>query len=74
MILWSYSDDRYVGEVSDVLETDEEHIVAQINEMKDEGTKLDEVENSIKRRIIDEKKYEYLKEILVDYSSSGSEG
>ena len=70
VILWSYSDDRYVGEVSDVLETDEGYIVAQINEMKDEGTKkLDEVENSIKRRIIDEKKYEYLKEILVDYSS-----
>ena len=70
IILWSYSDDRYVGEVSDVLETDEGYIVAQINEMKDEGTKkLDEVENSIKRRIIDEKKYEYLKEILVDYSS-----
>ena len=70
VILWSYSDDRYVGEVSDVLETDEGYIVAQINEIKDEGTKkLDEVENSIKRRIIDEKKYEYLKEILVDYSS-----
>lgn len=70
VILWSYSDDRYVGEVSDVLETDEGYIVAQINEMKDEGTKkLDEVENSIKRRIIDEKKYEYLKETLVDYSS-----
>ena len=70
VILWSYSDDRYVGEVSDVLETDEGYIVAQINEMKDEGTKkLDEVENSIKRRIIDEKKYEYLKEILTDYSS-----
>ncbi len=70
VILWSYSDDRYVGEVSDVLETDEGYIVAQINEMKDEGTKkLDEVENSIKRRIIDEKKYEYLKKILVDYSS-----
>ena len=70
VILWSYSDDRYVGEVSDVLETDEGYIVAQINEMKDEGTKkLDEVENSIKRRIIDEKIYEYLKEILVDYSS-----
>ena len=70
VILWSYSDDRYVGEVSDVLETDEGYIVAQINEMKDEGTKkLDEVENSIKRRIIDEKKYEYLKEILVDYTS-----
>ena len=70
VILWSYSDDRYVGEVSDVLETDEGYIVAQINEMKDEGIKkLDEVENSIKRRIIDEKKYEYLKEILVDYSS-----
>lgn len=70
VILWSYADDRYVGEVSDVLETDEGYIVAQINEMKDEGIKkLDEVENSIKRRIIDEKKYEYLKEILVDYSS-----
>ena len=70
VILWSYSDDRYVGEVSDVLETDEGYIVAQINEMKDEGTKkLEEVENSIKRRIIDEKKYEYLKEILVEYSS-----
>ena len=55
--MWSYSDDRYVGEVSDVLETDEGYIVAQINEMKDEGTKkLDEVENSIKRRIIDEKR------------------
>ena len=70
VILWSYSDDRYVGEVSDVLETDEGYIVAKINEMKDEGTKkLDDVENSIKRRIIDEKKYEYLKEILVDYTS-----
>tara|TARA_S200000501_G_scaffold379019_1_gene446469 strand:+ start:8336 stop:10429 length:2094 start_codon:yes stop_codon:yes gene_type:complete len=70
VILWSYSDDRYVGEVSDVLEIDEGYIVTQINEVKDEGTKkIDEVENSIKRRIIDEKKYEYLKEILTDYSS-----
>ena len=70
VILWSYSDDRYVGEVSDVLETDEGYIVAQINEMKDEGTKkLDDVENSVKKKLLDDKKFEYVNDLLKEYSS-----
>ncbi|MAD59481.1 MAG: hypothetical protein CMB81_04020 [Flammeovirgaceae bacterium] len=70
VIIWAYADDRYEEDISDVIETDEGYIVAQVNVITDEGTKnLDEVENSIKRRIIDEKKFTYLNEKLSDYTS-----
>ena len=70
VVIWAYADDRYVEDISDVIETDEGYIVAQVNVITDEGTKdLDEVENSIKRRIIDEKKFTYLNEKLSEYNS-----
>ena len=70
VIIWAYADDRYEEDISDVIETDEGYIVAQVNVITDEGTKnLDEVENSIKRRIIDEKKFTYLNDKLSEYTS-----
>ena len=70
VVIWAYADDRYVEDISDVIETDEGYIVSQVNVITDEGTKdLDEVENSIKRRIIDEKKFTYLNEKLSEYNS-----
>ena len=70
VVIWAYADDRYVEDISDVIETDEGYIVAQVNVITYEGTKdLDEVENSIKRRIIDEKKFTYLNEKLSEYNS-----
>ena len=70
VVLWSYDDSRYINNISDVLELDEGYIVTHLSEIKEEGTKkISDVENSIRKSIIDEKKYEYVSEKVMGYSN-----
>ena len=70
VVLWSYDDSRYINNISDVIELDEGYIVTHLSEIKEEGTKkISDVENSIRKSIIDEKKYEYVSEKVMGYSN-----
>ena len=70
VVLWSYDDARYKNDISDVIELDEGYIVTHISDIQDKGTKkLSDVKNSIKKSIIDDKKYVYVSEKVKGYST-----
>tara|TARA_B100000959_G_C14975451_1_gene621366 strand:+ start:789 stop:2879 length:2091 start_codon:yes stop_codon:yes gene_type:complete len=70
VILWSYDDSRGSDDISDVIELDDGYIVAHLSEIKKEGTKdISDVENSIRKSIINDKKYEYVSDLMKGYSS-----
>ncbi len=70
VVLWSYDDARDNDDISDVIELDEGYIVAHLSVIKKEGTKeLSDVENSIRKSVINEKKYDYVSELVKGYSS-----
>ena len=70
VILWSYDDSRDNDDISDVIELDDGYIVAHLSDIKKEGTKdISDVENSIRKSVINDKKYEYVSELVKGYSS-----
>ena len=70
VVLWSYDDARYNYDISDVIELDDGYIVTHLSEIKEEGTKnITDVENSIRKNIIDEKKFGYISEKVKGYST-----
>ncbi|MEC7858330.1 MAG: peptidylprolyl isomerase [Bacteroidota bacterium] len=70
VILWSYDDSRDSDDISDVIELDDGYIVAHLSDIKKEGTKdISDVENSIRKSVINDKKYEYVSELVKGYSS-----
>ena len=70
VVLWAYDDSRDTDDISDVLELNNGYIVAHLADIKDEGTKkIDDVENSIRKKILDNKKFEYLSDIITDYNT-----
>ena len=70
VVIWTYDDKRYINDLSEVIELDDGYIVAHVSDIKEEGTKnIDEVENSIRKKIIDNKKFNHLSKILIGYES-----
>ena len=70
VVIWTYDDKRYINDLSEVIELDDGYIVAHVSDIKEEGTKnIDEVENSIRKKIIDNKKFNHLSKILIVYES-----
>ena len=70
VVLWAYDDSRDTDDISDVLELNNGYIVAHLADIKDEGTKkIDDVENSVRKKILDNKKFEYLSNIITDYNT-----
>ena len=70
VVLWAYDDSRDTDDISDVLELNNGYIVAHLADIKDEGTKNnDDVENSVRKKILDNKKFEYISDIITDYNT-----
>ena len=70
VVIWTYDDTRDINDLSEVIELDDGYVVAHVSDIKEEGTKnIDEVENSIRKKIIDDKKFNYLSKILTGYES-----
>ncbi len=70
IVLWTYDDSRDKGDISDVIELNNSYVVTYLKEIKKEGTKnLDEVEVSIRKKILDNKKFDYMSAKMKDYSS-----
>ena len=70
VFLWAYDDDREIGDLSDVIELDKGYVISKISDIKFEGTKeITDVENAVRKKIIDNKKSEYISEIIKDYTS-----
>ena len=61
VVIWTYDDTRDINDLSEGIELDDGYVVAHVSDIKEEGTKnIDEVENSIRKKIIDDKKFNYL--------------
>ena len=70
IVLWAYDDDRYNNDVSDVIELNDSYVVSYLSNIIKEGTKkLNDVENSVRKKILDEKKFNYFSKIFDNYSS-----
>ena len=70
VVIWTYDDTRDINDLSEVIELDDGFVVAHVSDIKEEGTKnIDEVENSIRKKIIDYKKFNYLSKLLTGYES-----
>tara|TARA_B100000686_G_scaffold67826_1_gene73298 strand:+ start:3889 stop:5982 length:2094 start_codon:yes stop_codon:yes gene_type:complete len=70
VVIWTYDDTRDINDLSEVIELDDGYVVAHVSDIKEEGTKnIDEVENSIRKKIIDDKKFNYLSKLLTGYES-----
>ena len=70
VVIWAYDDSRYTDDISEVIELNNGYVVAHLDDIKDEGTKkLDDVENSVKKKLLDDKKFEYVNDLLKEYSS-----
>ena len=70
VVIWTYDDTRDINDLSEVIELDDGYVVAHVSDIKEEGTKnIDEVENSIRKKIIDDKKFNHLSKILIGYES-----
>ena len=70
VVIWAYDDSRDTDDISEVIELNNGYVVAHLDDIKDEGTKkLDEVENSVKKKLLDDKKFEYVNDLLIEYSS-----
>ncbi len=70
VVIWAYDDSRDADDISEVIELNNGYVVAHLDDIKDEGTKkLDDVENSVKKKLLDDKKFEYVSDLLKEYSS-----
>ncbi len=70
LIMWLYSAED-VGEVSSVIELDQGYVIGVLSEIKNEGTsKLEDVEFSIRRKIINSKKFDLINEELSSLEGS----
>jgi len=70
VVIWAYDDSRDADDISEVIELNNGYVVAHLDDIKDEGTKkLDDVENSVKKKLLDDKKFEYVNDLLKEYSS-----
>ena len=70
IVLWAYDDDRYNNDVSDVIELNDSYVVSYLSSIIKEGTKkLNDVENSVRKKILDEKKFNYFSKMFNNYSS-----
>ncbi len=70
VVIWAYDDSRDTDDISEVIELNNGYVVAHLDDIKDEGTKkLDDVENSVKKKLLDDKKFEYVNNLLIEYSS-----
>lgn len=70
IVIWAYDDARDSDDISDVIELNDGYIVAHLGDIKNEGTKkLEDVENSIKKKILDNKKFEYINNLFQDYNT-----
>ena len=70
VVIWAYDDSRDTDDISEVIELNNGYVVAHLDDIKDEGTKkLDDVENSVKKKLLDNKKFEYVNDLLIEYSS-----
>jgi peptidyl-prolyl cis-trans isomerase D len=70
VVIWAYDDSRDTDDISEVIELNNGYVVAHLDDIKDEGTKrLDDVENSVKKKLLDDKKFEYINDLLKEYSS-----
>ena len=69
IVLWAYDDDRYNNDVSDVIELNDSYVVSYLSSIIKEGTKkLNDVENSVRKKILDEKKFNYFSKMFDNYS------
>ena len=70
VVIWTYDDNRDINDLSEVIELDDGYVVVHVSDIKEEGAKnIDEVENSIRKKIIDDKKFNYLSKMLTEYES-----
>ena len=70
IVLWAYDDDRYNNDVSDVIELNDSYVVSYLSNIIKEGTKkLNDVENSVRKKILNEKKFNYFSKMFDNYSS-----
>ena len=70
LIIWAYSDNTSLNSISDVIEMDDGYVIAIVSDIKEKGTKnLDDVKNSITKKILNNKKFEYVSNKLLDYKS-----
>ena len=70
IVLWAYDDDRYNNDVSDVIELNDSYVVSYLSDIIKEGTKkLNDVENSVRKKILNEKKFNYFSKMFDNYSS-----
>ena len=70
VVIWAYDDSRDTDDISEVIELNNGYVVSHLDDIKDEGTKkLDDVENSVKKKLLDDKKFEYVNDLLKEYSS-----
>ena len=70
IIIWAYGDNTSLNSISDVIEMDDGYVLAIVSEIKEKGTKnLDDVKNSITKKILNNKKFEYVSNKLSDYKS-----
>jgi peptidyl-prolyl cis-trans isomerase D len=70
IIIWAYSDNTSLNSISDVIEMDDGYVIAIVSDIKEKGTKnLDDVKNSITKKILNNKKFEYVSNKLSDYKS-----
>ena len=70
IVLWAYDDDRYNNDVSDIIELNDSYVVSYLSNIIKEGTKkLNDVENSVRKKILDEKKFNYFSNMFDNYSS-----
>ena len=70
IIIWAYGDNTSLNSISDVIEMDDGYVIAIVSDIKEKGTKdLDDVKNSITKKILNNKKFEYVSNKLSDYKS-----
>ena len=70
VVIWAYDDARDANDISDVIELNNGYVVAHLGDIKKEGTKkLEDVENSVKKKILDDKKFEYVSNLFKEYNS-----
>ena len=70
VVLWAYDDQRDIDDISDVIELNNGYVVSLLSDIKKEGTKrLEDVEVSVRKSIIDQKKFEYFSELFTDYNT-----
>ena len=70
LIMWAYGVDD-LGEISNVIELDNTYVIGILSEIKEEGTsELEDVEFSIRRKIINNKKFDFVNDKLSEIEGS----